>query len=394
MAVRSAEGAAALIERLEARRPEIEQTILTRVHAVDEQSAGADPEYALGLKAAVSAAVSYGLAALERRDPAAEPIPPALLVQARRAAQMGVGLDTVLRRYVAGHALLDDFIVQEARTIHGARSSLGRDALRIEALVLDHLIDSIAVEYNETIQVRSHSRDQRRIVCVRRLLAGELTDATELHYDLAGWHLALVARGPTAARVIRDLAAAADRHLLLVQVDERDVWAWLGGRRPFAESELLRLAAPPRRPGAAVSIGEPGHELAGWRLTHLQGRRAMPIALRDSRRVVLHREVALAAAALRDEVLAESLRQAYLIPLEGEPDGGRQLRTTLRAYLAAKHNVSSAAAALGVSRQTVSRRVCAAEEKIGQSLDTCPAELETALRFSAMFEPSDKTATV
>ena len=41
-------------------------------------------------------------------------VPLAAVAQARRAASLGVGLDTVLRRYVAGHAILEDFVMQEA----------------------------------------------------------------------------------------------------------------------------------------------------------------------------------------------------------------------------------------------------------------------------------------
>lgn len=107
----------------------------------------------------------------------------------------------------------------------------------------------------------------------------------------------------------------------------------------------------------------------------------MPIALRQSPGLVRYTDVALLASALRDDTLAGSLEGLYLAPLAEERDGGAALRRTLRAYFMAGRNVSSAAAALGVSRQTVNSRLRAIEERIGRPLDACTAELETALRL-------------
>jgi DNA-binding PucR family transcriptional regulator len=76
-----------------------------------------------------------------------------------------------------------------------------------------------------------------------------------------------------------------------------------------------------------------------------------------------------------------SLRQLYLEPLAGERDGGEVLRETLRAYFEAERNVSSAAAALGVTRKTVTNRLCVVEERLGRRLGLCSAEIEAVLRL-------------
>lgn len=94
--------------RLQARRPEIERDVLSRVYGVSDPTGVSNSEYVDGLRAAVSAALDFGLAAIERGERRAPPIPAALLAQARVAARSGVGLDTVLRRYYAGHSLLDN----------------------------------------------------------------------------------------------------------------------------------------------------------------------------------------------------------------------------------------------------------------------------------------------
>jgi DNA-binding PucR family transcriptional regulator len=61
-------------------------------------------------------------------------------------------------------------------------------------------------------------------------------------------------------------------------------------------------------------------------------------------------------------------------------------RETLRAYFAAGRNISSAAAALSVHRDTVSNRLRAIEAKIGRPPDACAADLELALRLEEMSE--------
>jgi DNA-binding PucR family transcriptional regulator len=92
----------------------------------------------------------------------------------------------------------------------------------------------------------------------------------------------------------------------------------------------------------------------------------------------------LLAAVMRDEILASLLEEQYLYPLSQERDGGVTLRQTLNAYFKAGRQVSAAASAMGVSRQTVNSRLRAAEEKIGQPIDHCAAELATALQYSEL----------
>jgi DNA-binding PucR family transcriptional regulator len=59
-------------------------------------------------------------------------------------------------------------------------------------------------------------------------------------------------------------------------------------------------------------------------------------------------------------------------------------RRTLRAYFAAERNVSSAAAALGVRRQTITSRLHVIEERLGRSLGVYATELDAALRLACL----------
>jgi DNA-binding PucR family transcriptional regulator len=132
----------------------------------------------------------------------------------------------------------------------------------------------------------------------------------------------------------------------------------------------------------SLVLGEVAEGLAGWRRTHRQARAALGIALRRRAPLTRYSEVALLSAISRDGDLLSYLSERYLAPLEAERDGGHTLRQTLGAYLAADRNVSSAAAALGIARQTVAGRLQTIERLIGQPLSACGAELEALLQIT------------
>jgi hypothetical protein len=366
---------------LREREAEIGQAVLARVYGVSDPAAVDDPEYVHGLRAAVSAALAYGIAGIDGRPEHPPPIPPQLLAQARFAARSGVSLDTVLRRYFAGYALLGDFVIQ---TVEESGTALGESELRrlwrSEATLFDRLVAAVAEAHTVEAGERQRSTRQRRVELVGRLLDGELLDASELRYELDGWHLAVIARGPGGPQAVRKLAAQLDRSLLIARPGGETVWAWLGGVRRLCTEEALACAHPPG--GVSLAWGEPGEGIEGWRLTHNQARAAASVAMQGSEKLVRYADVALLVTLFRDEVLARSLQELYLKPLGSERDGGEALRQTLRAFFAADRNVSSAASALGVTRQTVNRRLRSTEEKIGRSLDVCAAEMETVLRFA------------
>jgi hypothetical protein len=219
---------------------------------------------------------------------------------------------------------------------------------------------------------------------VETLLAGASLDTSRISYDFEVDHVALIAAGSDAEGSIVDRIAATALPHLIVRSGGGFVWAWLGSRDGFDADALAALATPTIAADVRLTIGEPGHGLGGWRLSHHQARAALAVALRGEDPVVRYADVALLASAVRDDLLAISLRRLYLEPLEVGRDGGEEIRRTLRAYFAADRNVSEAGVALGVTRQAVARRIRLAEEKLGRSLDTCSAELETALRFQAL----------
>jgi DNA-binding PucR family transcriptional regulator len=138
------------------------------------------------------------------------------------------------------------------------------------------------------------------------------------------------------------------------------------------------------RSETALAVGEPAAGVDGWRYSHRQAAAALPVARAGPRRHLRYANVALLTSALRDELLTATLRRRYIEPLADERGGGEVLLATLRAYFAAERNVSSAAAALGVSRPTVRSRLATIEQRIGDPPEACGAELEIALRLEQL----------
>ena len=368
-----------IAERLGARRHEIEEALLARVYDVSDPAEVEDPDYVVALRGAVGSALDYALAAIE---PGATPSPPReLLAQARLAAWSRVSLDTVLRRYFAGYALLGNFILQEA--VEGKRL----DPAELQALIgrlsglLDELVCVVGEEYSR-IANGSSSSEELRARRVRRLLAGEVSHAGGLGYDLDLTHLGAIVSGTEIGEAVLKIARSLDCRLLEVSYGGAS-WIWFGSRRAL---EPIRLAELFRELSGEIklAIGEPARGLSGWQLTHRQARAAMPIVLSGDEDVVCYRDVALLAAVLRDDVLATSLQRLYLAPLAKERDGGEILRKTLRAYLSAQRNVSSAAAVLGVNRNTVANRLREVERRVGRNLNECVAEIDAALRMESL----------
>jgi PucR C-terminal helix-turn-helix domain len=384
-----------IAERLRARRAEIEGTIFARVgdatfgHVGEEEA-----EYAVGLRTAIAAAVEFGVMAIEQGEGPGSPIPLAAIEQGRRAARFGVSLDTVLRRYIAGHALLADFIMEEADRIGfpGDEALLRHELRTTQTPPLERLTASIIEEYNQELERVGRLPEQRRAELVSKLLAGKQLDGAdplELDYDLDAWHIGLIATGEQGAEFVRSVKATLGCQHLALSRGEQTTWVWFGRLRKPTVADIKRLSIE-RPEGVSVAMGEPRQGIDGWRLTHGEAQAALPVALRSSLGVTRCSDVLLEAAMLHHDVLAASLVETFLSPLDGLAYRGQTARDTLRAYFEAKRNVSSTANRLRVVRNTVENRLREIEERLGRPLHTCSAQLEVALRLEAL---NDATQT-
>jgi PucR-like helix-turn-helix protein/diguanylate cyclase with GGDEF domain len=367
-----------IARRLSDRRREIEQLTLTRVYGIAEPPGAAELDYLHGLREAVSAAVDFGLEVLSRGVDRPPPLPAALLVQARLAARNGVTLDVVLRRYFSGYALFTSFVFEEMQKVE-VQGSTG--LLQGNVSQFERLIGAIAEEYQREVAAAVESTPELQAGLVERLLAGEVIDVGPLAYDVhSNWHLAMIfSDHEGAGEALHALAEGLDCRLLHVRPRTGPSWAWLGRRRSFVPAEVQAEIekAVKRQP---IAVGHPARGLAGWRLSHRQARAIHPVVQRRGE-VLSYAEAGLVITMAKDDVLVASLHQLYIEPLSCGRDSGEGLKETVRAYLAAGRNISSAASALQVNRQTVRTRLRTVEDKIGRSLDECGAEIEIALRI-------------
>ena len=382
-----------LAERLRLRLPEIEGATLHRIRSIDDSAKAADPEYAQGLRATLTAALEYGLLAIESGEDRVPSVPVPLLAQARTAARSGVGLDTVLRRYLAGYSLLTDFAIEEAEHDGSPDDTVLRTILRGQAAVLDRLLEAVSEEHRREARERFASREKQNVERVSRLLACEPVDPAPLGYDLEGAHVGLIVCGPSAGDLVRSLADRFGKRVLRVRCDEITVWGWLGSSNHDSCDEVADMLVAAGELGGEeifTAFGEPGSGPAGWRLTHRQAQAALPVLRSTGVAAGRYRDVALIASVRGDDLFAASLKSIYLAPL-----GPRHeiLRETLKAYFSASRNVSSAAAILGVKRHTVTKRLRTVEERLGLSIADFPVELEAATRLDEL-EPRASMASM
>jgi hypothetical protein len=369
-----------LAAALKGRREEIEQAISARVHAIGDPDQVADSDYLGGLRSAIIAAIDHTIDAAGVGDERALRAPDPLLFQARFAARRRVPLETMLRRYLAGHAVLSDFVVEEAQRLAISPAILRR-VLRAQSATTDRVLEEISATYlNEKHSVHS-STSERQTQHVRRLLNGELLDPTDLDYDFDRWHLAVVVRGAPKKEVLARLAGGLDARRLTVAGDEDALWVWLGTRQRLEPDRVEAIALAGATVGSSIGVGEPGRNRSGWRLTHEQARAALSVALRGPAVSARYANVAMLASAIQDDLFATSLRELYLAPLEMNREDDEVLRQTLRAYFAADRNVTSTAAALGVSRNTVTYRLQQVEKCVGFALSTRAPDIAVALQL-------------
>ncbi len=375
---------AGIVERLSARRDEIVLAIYVHIQeAVPDPLTGGDPDYQAGVHSAISEVLDYSFEGIRQGPEWSGTVPPSAAAQARRAARLGVSLGAVLRRYLAGHGRLGEFIADVADSSgHSGHEVTLRYLRRTQAALLERLTAAIEYEYDHERRQLAPPPEPRRAQIVQRLLANEPVDPAEvarLNYELdASWHVGVIATGATAFDAVLSLKPHLGRKLLPVTLGEETVWAWFGGQQKPTIGDIERL--PPAN--ELLAIGEPGRGMDGWRLTHCQAREALRLAARKSDKLARYGDGPLLAAALQNDTLARWLN-AFLSMLDGRGDG-RKLRQTLRAYIDAECSATSAAPVLKIGRHTVESHVRVAEELLGRPLRVCISELNVALALDEL----------
>ena len=346
-----------------------------------EMGTGLDAENAAGLRIAASEAVTVIQKRLGEGDIWSSELPPGLAVPIHYMAREGWSLDRVLRGFTLVTAALVEFVVEKLGELERPEEAV-RYMANMRSLNDDRMMASFAAEYEKEIERLRQAPSRHVSERIESLLESGSADFADLDYRLEDWHVGLVVMGPKAELESRRLAEKLGcQHLSLPRPSDV-IWAWLGSPRPVTFAKLGNAVATCGDP-LAVTAGEPRRGIDGWRLSHREARGATIVGALTGIRLTRYSDVPLLASCLVNEVAGRSLLDRYLEPLSVRRDGDA-LRATLRAYLDRDCNAASAAAALGVDRHTVQRRLRRIEESIGEPVASRRAELDVALRLEGL----------
>src|SRR3954468_3472104 len=142
-------------------RSEIEQAVRARSENLLEAVSGLDAEFMEAQRAAVGAAVDYGIEAVEFGEGRCRDVPAIFHAQARLTARSAVSLDMTMRRYFAGYVLLGDFLMREADSC-SLDGLVLQCIMRDTAAVFDRLISTIAEEYQREARGLLTTSEERK----------------------------------------------------------------------------------------------------------------------------------------------------------------------------------------------------------------------------------------
>lgn len=376
----------AAVKWLRVRSADIAEQIDTSLPSLGHDPARHDDiDYKSSRVAAITATVQYSLDTIERGG-LWGPIPSALAEHTRRAAQLGVGLGALVRRYLSGHNRFMDFIHDEI-----ALGGFTDNETLLEHLTSDigalaeHVITSIEREYEQEREHVASSPELRRARLVQRLLIENVNaaDLGELDYEVDRcWHLGVIALGDNGKTALHRLQSALRRRILSIQGDDGAVWAWLGSREKLSVSEFERLLSVNGCTDASYAVGEPRQGLAGWRQTHHEAKFAVIMARHESRGVTRCADALPVIGAVQNEAIIEMYEKTYILPLNELYKRGYPARKSLLAYFKYGRSASAAARATKMTARTVQNHLNDARGVLDPPLNM--TGLEIALRLEEL----------
>ncbi|MFJ6789410.1 PucR family transcriptional regulator [Streptomyces angustmyceticus] len=328
-------------------------------------------------------------------------LPDEALESCREFARRGVGLDRVLRGVRLGHARLTQELTSAVERYVPAGEHLA-ELRRITEELFAHADTHASLMAESYIAERDRWRgsdEAARRQTIDDLLAARPvepeTATRRLRYDVTRTHLAAVlwcddAADPLpAAERLQHTATALARAVgtgppLMIPAAGTIAWLWLHVPDDLTGLPDRARSRTDRAPGVRVALGPPAHGTAGMRRSHYGAREAQRVArLAPGDWLTDYREARLVALATTDPEHARWFVHDLLGPLASDGARLRELRETLRVYLAEERSLRAAAGALHVARNTVTYRVKRAEELLPTATTTgSTLELRLALELA------------
>lgn len=351
----------------------------------------------------VTANVDTYFSAIRHNIPVSEVTAPAVALEhARRLAQRGVPVNTLVRGYRLGHSVALQLVLQEIRSAE-LEPDLSLSVLGAMSTLMFGYIDEMSQQVVAVYQAERErwldSRNAVRALRVREILTNESTDVdamtTAIHYPLRRTHVALIVWYPESGG---DMLAAAEgfiKHVaesvavqgapLFVPADSTAGWAWL----PLSSAaghevvEQIRACALAAADEPWVALGDPLPGVEGFRRSHQQALAAHSLAVvSGSVRVSAAGDPGLSAAALLGGDNLPAAR-AWVIevlgPLAAATEADGRLRDTLRVFLRAGSSFKAAGEQLHFHVNTMKYRVQRAVERRGRPIAEDRLDVEIAL---------------
>jgi DNA-binding PucR family transcriptional regulator len=335
--------------------------------------------------------------------------PAAAVEYARRLAQRGTPLTTLLRTYRLGHARFSDWLFKELARQSDDVQVISATTLSMSGIVaayIDQTSEEMVTAYTQEREHWLRNQNAARAARIRRLLSGDRSDlrAAEatLGYRLRQYHVGIVCwvdDAPGGADKLTSLeravgqvagqAACAGDPVFLPR-DESSAWAWLplGIRDRFdsAEATTASVSADVR-----FAFGDPARGPGGFCLTYLQAIAAESVALAAgprAPRVLTFAEVAPVAMMLGSPDLLRGWVRSTLAVLATDDEHHARLRETLLVFLQTGGSYKTTAERLVLHKNTVQYRIRKAEESLGRALGEDRHNVELALQVSFWLGPA------
>ena len=367
---------------------------------VDEQpELKRDQSLVDSLTASVEDNISAVLRVFEvRPDRDAISAPPAAIEFARRLAQRGVPISSLLRTYRLGQAGFQEAMIVEVAKAGLDPQTVADVAAELSTVAFDYvdrLSEDVVAAYQQEHDNWMRNRITARSARVMALLTSARVDVADvektLGYRLGQTHVAVIAWSDDTApgvdrlsrleRSVTQLAEAAgsSRAPLFVTPDESTVWAWLSG----ASTTPLEIGVPDDDT-VWVAAGDAAVGVDGFRATHRQALQAQSLALAadlDRRaRVTQWSQVGAIALMCADRESLAAWVQETLGNLAADDEGMSRLRETLSVFLTTSGSYTASAQKLLLHKNTVQYRVRKAEEALGRRLQERRLDVELALQ--------------
>ncbi|MFI9610670.1 PucR family transcriptional regulator [Streptomyces sp. NPDC052023] len=355
---------------------------------------GAYPPFHRAVEATVLQALR-GL--LTEPEPTGALVVPEAVAGNAELARRNVPLERVLRGVRLGHAYLHGRLMEALdKEPDEVRSQESHRVSELLFVYADVQASRLAEEYVAERDRWRRGREAARRRIVDELLggrpAGGAVAARTLGYELARHHVAFIVTTAspeaTSTDELRSLAgelgrAAGAENLLSVAAGSAELWAWAcwSAEPPRDALAGLPRLVPERRPLRAA-LGPVGYGPEGFRRSHRGAREARRVdRFGHTGWLCDYADVSTAALLTADVEHARWFAARVLGGLGADDPRVRELRETLRVYLAEGRSPQGAAERLFVARNTVTYRVRRAVELLGRPLEQDALELRMALEI-------------